>query len=203
MIKVVLASQNKHKLEEIDQITREFGFQLISRDEAGIPKDFDVVEDGDTFEENSYKKAKAIADLSGMITIADDSGLMVDYLNGDPGVHSARYAGDGHDDQANNKKLMKELENVPLEDRKAAFVSVITMVFPDGEKIVAKGVCKGHIADEPQGENGFGYDPLFIPTGYNDSFAALGSDVKNNISHRALALMELKKQLKNISDMSW
>ncbi len=195
MKKIIAASRNRHKIEEIEKITAEFGMHIVSRDDAGIPP-FEVEEDGVTFEENSLKKAEAIMKISGKITIADDSGLMVDYLHGAPGVYSARFAGEDGNDEKNNAKLLALLEDVPYKERKAKFVSVITMLFPDGEKLVARGECRGHIIDMPEGNNGFGYDPLFVPEGFQRTFAQLTAEEKNKISHRAKALEELKKMLK-------
>lgn len=171
-----------------------FGMEVISRDEAGVPP-FEIEEDGETFEENSYKKANEIMKATGEITVADDSGLMVDYLGGAPGVYSARFAGDHGDDGKNNEKLLKLLEGLPEEERKAKFVSVITLIFPGGEALVARGECAGRIIEAPTGENGFGYDPLFVPDGYDKTFAQLGPEEKNMISHRAKALEKLEKLL--------
>lgn len=195
MKKIIAASRNKHKIEEIEKITAEFGMHIVSRDDAGIPP-FEVEENGVTFEENSLKKAEAIMKVSGEITIADDSGLMVDYLHGAPGVYSARFAGEDGNDEKNNAKLLSLLEDVPYKERKAKFVSVITMLFPDGQKLVARGECRGHIIDMPEGNNGFGYDPLFVPEGFQRTFAQLTAEEKNKISHRAKALEELKRMLK-------
>lgn len=191
---IVAATQNQHKIKEIEAITKEFGMSIIGRDEAGIPK-VDVVEDGETFEENSYKKAYEIMKLCGKITIADDSGLEVDFLDGAPGVYSARFAGDDGDDGANNRKLISLIKDVPYEKRTGRFVSVITMVFPDGEAIVARGEVEGHILLEEQGSNGFGYDPLFVPAGYDKTFGQIEPEIKNRISHRANALIKLREKL--------
>ena len=193
---IVAATQNKHKIEEIDAITRQFGMKIIARDEAGVPK-VDVVEDGETFEENSYKKAYEIMKLCGKITIADDSGLVVDCLDGAPGVYSARFAGVDGDDDANNRKLVELIKDVPYEERTARFVSVITMVFPVGETIVARGEVEGNLVLEKQGENGFGYDPLFVPVGYDRTFGEIEPEIKNQISHRANALVALKEKLES------
>ena len=193
---IVAATQNKHKIQEIDAITREFGMKIISRKDAGVP-DVEIVEDGDTFEENSYKKAYEIMKLCGKITIADDSGLEVDCLDGALGVYSARFAGIDGDDEANNRKLLKLVRDVPYEKRTARFVSVITMVFPDGESIVARGEVEGHIMLEAKGSNGFGYDPLFVPVGYDRTFGEIESEIKNRISHRANALITLREKLDN------
>ena len=192
--KIVAASSNAHKIKEIQAIMSKFGMEVISRDEAGVPP-FEIEEDGETFEENSYKKANEIMKATGEITVADDSGLMVDYLGGAPGVYSARFAGDHGDDGKNNEKLLKLLEGRPEEERKAKFVSVITLIFPGGEALVARGECAGRIIEAPTGENGFGYDPLFVPDGYDKTFAQLGPEEKNMISHRAKALEKLEKLL--------
>ncbi|MBR5315493.1 MAG: RdgB/HAM1 family non-canonical purine NTP pyrophosphatase, partial [Firmicutes bacterium] len=167
---IVAASRNKHKIEEIEAITKKFGMSIISRDDAGVPK-VEIEEDGETFEENSYKKAYEIMKMCGKTTIADDSGLMVDYLGGAPGVYSARFAGEDGNDAKNNEKLLNLLKDVPYKERTAKFVSVITMVYPNGESVVARGECHGHIIDAPAGDNGFGYDPLFVPDGFQRTFA--------------------------------
>ncbi len=191
---IVMASHNPHKIKEIEAITKKFGMPVISRDDAGVPP-VEIVEDGETFEENSLKKAQEILKLCGRITLADDSGLEVDYLGGAPGVYSARFAGEDGNDAKNNEKLLKLLDGLKKEDRKAKFVSVITMVFPDGEVLTARGECPGRIITAPAGENGFGYDPLFVPDGYDKTFAQLTAEEKNRISHRAKALEKLEQLL--------
>lgn len=195
MEKIIAASSNKHKIKEIQSIMGKFGMEVISKNEAGIP-DFDVEEDGDTFEANSHKKALEMMKLLGKTTIADDSGLMVDYLGGAPGVYSARFAGEPCDDDKNNEKLLKLLAGVPEKERGAKFVSVITMIFPDGDTIVARGECPGRIIEVPVGENGFGYDPIFVPDGFDKSYAQLTDEEKNTISHRAKALEKLEVLLR-------
>ena len=147
---IIAASRNAHKIAEIEAITRKFGMEVISRDEAGLPTE-EIEEDGDTFEENSFKKANEIMKMCGKVTIADDSGLMVEYLGGAPGVYSARFAGEDAGDEKNNQKLLSLLEGVPYKERRAKFVSVITMIYPDGETLVARGECEGHIIDTPVG----------------------------------------------------
>ena len=191
---IVAASRNRHKIEEIEAITKKFGMSIISRDEAGVPP-VEIVEDGETFEENSFKKADEIMKLCGKITLADDSGLMVDYLGGAPGVYSARFAGEDGNDEKNNEKLLKLLDGVPAKGRTAKFVSVITMVYPDETVLSARGECPGRIITVPTGDGGFGYDPLFVPDGYEKTFAQLTPEEKNAISHRAAALTELEKLL--------
>ena len=191
---IVAATKNRHKIQEIEAITQEFGMSIISRDEAGVP-DIEINEDGETFEENSYKKAFEIMKLCNNITIADDSGLEVDCLDGAPGVYSARFAGKDGDDDANNRKLTELIMDVPYEQRTGRFVSVITMVFPDGETISARGEVEGHLLTEKRGSSGFGYDPLFVPEGYDRTFGELGPEIKNSISHRSRALARLRELL--------
>ncbi len=192
---IVAATKNRHKIEEIAAITSPLGMEIISREDAGVPE-FTIEEDGDTFEENSEKKARAIMEACGKMTIADDSGLMVDALGGAPGVYSARYAGEDGNDKKNNVKLLAVLSDVPAEQRTAKFVSVITVVYPDGNKLMARGECRGHIVGEERGANGFGYDPLFVPEGFDKTFAQLTAEEKNKISHRANALRQLETLLK-------
>lgn len=202
-MKVILASQNKNKIKEINAILEKFDMSVISRDDAGLPTD-DVVEDGTTFEENSLIKAAAIRKMiedggfdeyMESPIIADDSGLMVDALDGAPGVYSARYAGEDCTFADNNNKMLGELQGIPFDKRTACFITVITMLYPDESKIVARGECPGHIALDFQGEGGFGYDPIFIPDGYDKTFSELGTDFKNKISHRARALQKLEELL--------
>lgn len=193
---VIAATLNKNKIREIRAITEPFGIEVIPRGDAGIP-DFEIEEDGSTFEENSLKKAMEIHKACGLPTIADDSGLMVDYLDGAPGVFSARFAGEEGDDAKNNEKLLRLLTDVPYEKRVGKFVSVITMVFSPHDVIVARGECKGHILYKAAGENGFGYDPIFAPDGYEEGFGTLEPEVKNRISHRAVALRALKEKLES------
>lgn len=194
MQQIIAASRNAHKIKEMNQILSSLGLSVISRDDAGIPP-FEVEEDGETFEENSFKKANEIMKVSGLPAVADDSGLAVDYLDGAPGVFSARFAGDECDDSKNNQKLLQLLEGVPYEQRTARFVCVMTLVYPDGTVLRARGECPGHIAGEESGSNGFGYDPLFIPDGYQTSFGHIPPEEKNRISHRGQALRKLAAML--------
>ncbi len=193
-MKAVLASKNQHKLAEISKIVAQFGMELVLQSELGL--DIDVDETGETFEENSMLKARAVMEASGMPAIADDSGLMVDALDGAPGVYSARYGG-SHDrtDEERYRYLLSNLENVPDEKRSAKFVSVITLLYPDGHAIVARGECPGTILHAPRGENGFGYDPVFFVTSEGKSMAELSPERKNEISHRARALQVLAARL--------
>lgn len=192
-LKIFLATGNKHKIEEISDIFSDIeNVEILSiKDGVEIPE---VIEDGTTFEENSMKKAVEIAKFLNMITIADDSGLCVDALNGEPGVYSARYSGTG-DDLKNNEKLIENLKGV--ENRKAKFVSVITLAKPNGETFSFEGEILGEIVDNPRGNTGFGYDPHFYVEEYQKTLAQL-PELKNKISHRAKALEKLKKELKNI-----
>ena len=192
---VVAATQNKHKIKEIDAITRPFGFELKTLSEVGL-SDIDVVEDGETFEENSYKKAMEIHKACGFTTLADDSGLMVDALSGAPGVYSARFAGEDGNDRLNNEKLLSMLAGLAPSEKTARFVSVITMVFSEDDVLSARGECEGYMISAPAGDNGFGYDPLFVPLGYDRTFAELSAEEKNRISHRANALHVLSELLK-------
>ena len=197
---IIAASSNAHKIKEIQAIMDKFGIKVISRDEAGVPE-FEITEDGETFEENSYKKAYEIMKATGKTTIADDSGLMVDYLGGAPGVYSARFAGEEHNDAKNNEKLLKLLKNVTGDDRKAKFVSVITLVYPDGKTLVARGECQGRIIGAPTGENGFGYDPIFLYEG--KTFAEHTAEFKNKVSHRAKALEILLEKIKKYNEIAY
>jgi XTP/dITP diphosphohydrolase len=193
---VVAATRNAHKISELAEITGAFGLDVISRAAAGIP-DFEIEEDGATFEENSLKKASVIMEYCGMAAIADDSGLAVDALGGAPGVRSARFAevGGENADAENNRKLLDLMDNIPDEDRTGRFVSVVTLVFPDGRVIAARGECEGRIGRGEMGSGGFGYDPLFTPEGFDRTFAELPQAEKNRISHRAKALAALKRLL--------
>lgn len=186
-MKLVLASNNAHKLEEMRAILSALRMEVVSQREIGLSIEPD--ESGETFEENSYIKAKTIMDVCGLPTIADDSGLMVDALNGAPGVYSARFGGEKcKTDRDRLEYLLEQMKTVPDEERGAKFVSVITMLTSDGKKITARGECHGIILRQAQGENGFGYDPVFFVPEKNCSFAQLSSAEKNQISHRAKAL---------------
>lgn len=190
-MKLVLASKNKKKLTEMNDILGQLGIEVCSEAEAGV--DIDVEETGTTFEENSLLKANAVMQASGLPAIADDSGLCVDCLNGAPGVYSARYGGEGLDDTARYRLLLENMRGqMP---RTAKFVSVITCCFPNGDVISARGECPGTIAYAPMGEGGFGYDPVFFIPGLKKTFAQLSSEEKNAISHRGRALEAFKVKL--------
>ena len=182
-MKIIAATKNKNKLREFGEILK--GFEIISQEEAGI--DIDVEETGATFEENSLLKAQAIYETSGIPAIADDSGLCVDALGGEPGVYSARYGGEGLDDEGRVELLLKNMKDIPDEKRTARFVCAITMVSDDGI-ITARGECEGRINYAPVGENGFGYDPVFYMEEYDKTTAQMTPDEKNAVSHRGKAL---------------
>ena len=194
-MKVVLASKNKHKLVEISKITEKFGIELVLQSELGI--DLDVEENGATFEENSYIKAHAVMQASGLPALADDSGIAVDALNGEPGIYSARYGFDDTlDDWGRMMLLLKNTEHVPDGKRQAQFVCVITMVTPEGQTIQARGEVHGTLTREPRGENGFGYDPIFYYPPAGCTTAELSPEVKNQVSHRANALNLFYEKMK-------
>ena len=186
-MKIVLASKNPHKLEEISKITKQFGIELVLQSQLGI--DLDVEETGSTFEENSYIKAKAVMEASGLPALADDSGIAVDALNGEPGIYSARYGFDDTlDDWGRLLLLLHNMEQVPDDRRQGKFVCVITLVTPDGGCIQARGEVHGTILRQPVGSSGFGYDPIFYYPPLSCSFAQLPPEEKNRVSHRAQAL---------------
>ena len=193
--KIILATRNRHKLSEIREILNDLGIEILGLDEfPDAPK---VIEDGATFEENAIKKAVEIFNHTGIPTIADDSGLEVDALNGAPGVLSARYAGEGASYEDNNRKLLKALDGISLEKRTAKFKCVIAYV-DDVHRKIFEGVTRGKIIFEMRGKNGFGYDPLFLPDGFNLTYAEMTPEMKNKISHRAKALEKLKRFLKEL-----
>ncbi|SHJ02171.1 XTP/dITP diphosphohydrolase [Dethiosulfatibacter aminovorans DSM 17477] len=191
MARVVLSSGNKHKISEIKSILRDFDLEVISKNDIGY-KDFEVEEDGDTLEENSMKKAMELWKKTGDIVIADDTGLFVEYLDGEPGVYSARYAGEDATYDDNNKLLLQKLENVPADKRKAYFKTVVSIIDSEGASFSVEGICKGEIGFEPVGDNGFGYDPIFIVEGLDKTFAQLTDIEKNKYSHRGKAVRNLK-----------
>ncbi len=195
-MKFILATKNPKKLKELRRILVPLGHEVISERELENPLD-EVIEDADTFEGNALLKARSAMKITGLAAVADDSGLCVDYLDGAPGVYSARFAGEEQDDEKNNTKLLKALEGLPKEKRTARFVSAVAVVFPNGKEFTVRGACEGYIATEKQGENGFGYDPLFV--GEKGCFGLLTDEEKDSISHRgkALRLMvtELEKYL--------
>ncbi len=190
---LLVATHNKGKLREYKELLRDLPVRLVYLDEVGIHED--VPETGSTFEENAVQKATAYARLSGLVTLADDSGLEVDALGGRPGVHSARYAGPNAGDDDRIRKLLAELEGVPPEQRTARFRCVIAVASPEGDVITAQGTVEGVIADAPRGHHGFGYDPIFYLPDRGCTMAELPPEEKNRISHRARAAEAIKPRL--------
>ena len=197
MKRLILASNNKKKIMEMKEILKELDIEVKSLENENI--DIDVIEDGKTFEENAKKKAKEIYEFllkrgdKEFIVLADDSGLAVDYLKGEPGIYSARYSGEHGNDKKNNEKLLDKLRGVPKENRGARFICQLAMFTDRGEYFKVTGEAKGYIIEELNGAGGFGYDPLFFYEQLNKTFAELTSEEKNKISHRGNALKELKK----------
>ena len=194
-MKLIIASNNAHKVREIKEIIGEYFPSISTLKEANIT--IEVVEDGDTFRANAIKKAEeTLAASPGFdAALADDSGLMVDALNGAPGVYSARYAGEGHDDLANNQKILKDMLHIPEKERACRFVSAVALARRGRPTLCVTGSCEGRLLYAPQGENGFGYDPLFFYEPLGRSFAQLTAEEKNSISHRKRALEALKQEL--------
>ncbi|MDI6619610.1 MAG: XTP/dITP diphosphatase [Clostridiales bacterium] len=191
---LLIATKNQGKVKEIKEILWDLPYLIKSLEELKI--DVDVMEDGDTYEENALKKAEVALKISGIPTMADDSGLEIDALGGAPGIYSARFAGVHGDSLKNNNKVLELMKDIPYDKRSAKFVAAVVLLYPDGRKIVTRGEIDGYIANEPAGENGFGYDPLFYVPEYNKTFAELGENIKNKISHRGKALRALKEKLK-------
>ena len=193
-MKQVLATRNLGKVRELTEMLSDCrGLEVLSL--VDFPDAPEVVEDGETYEENAIKKATQIAEYTGLPTLADDSGLEVDALSGAPGIHSARYAGERASDAERIQKLLETLKDVPEPLRTARFQCTVAIVEPERQSRVAVGVCEGQIIREPRGTHGFGYDPVFVPSGYDQTFAELGDEVKNQISHRAKAFAKVKELL--------
>jgi XTP/dITP diphosphohydrolase len=192
-MKIIAATKNKGKIKEISNILGKLGFEVESQQDAGY--DVDILETGDTFEKNALIKARAIAMLCDNPVLADDSGLCIDALDGRPGVYSARYAGENATDEEKMSKVLTELERV--KDRTARFVTSVAFIFPNGKEITASGEVEGHITTEPDGENGFGYDPIFYSDELKKTFAQATDDEKNSVSHRGRALAALAEKLKD------
>lgn len=191
--RLIVASKNKGKLKEISDILGPLNIEVLSMEEIGYNDD--IIEDGDTFEENAYIKSKAIFDKVNEPVFADDSGLEVEYLNGAPGIYSARFAGENATDKERIDKLLEMLKNVPHEKRKAKFVCVISVILNENEKFTVRGECNGYIAEKELGENGFGYDPIFYIEEKNKNIAQLTKEEKNRISHRSIALKNMINKL--------
>ena len=208
MRKIIFATGNKNKAREIHEILSDLDFEILTMKEAGI--DVEIIEDGKTFEENSMIKAETVYqalgdDLKGTVYVmADDSGLSIDYLNGEPGIYSARYLGEDTSYDVKNKNLLERMEGVEKEKRSARFVCAIACIFPDGTKKQITGVMEGYIGYEIAGENGFGYDPIFYIDEFGCSTAQMSPEQKNSISHRGQALRAMRKEVmkyENISDI--
>ena len=198
-MELILASRNQKKIKEMETIlaTHFPGVRILSLDDVGF--EGDIEENGTTYEENALIKARTAVEAGGnrYAAIADDSGLCVDALNGAPGVYSARYAGEGHDDKANNAKLMEDMKDVPDEKRTCRFISAVALARRGRPVLVVEGKAEGLLLRAPAGENGFGYDPIFVPEGYDKTFAELSSEIKNTISHRARAMEKFLSYINN------
>lgn len=191
MTKIIFATGNQNKMKEIREILGDSASEIVSMKEAGITAD--IVEDGKTFAENALIKARAIRDMTGCLVLADDSGLVVDALNGEPGIYSARYMGEDTSYRIKNANIIERLTGVPDEKRTARFACVIAAAFPDGTEEIAEGTIEGRIGYEESGENGFGYDPIFYVPEYGCTTAELTPEQKNAISHRGKALRAMKE----------
>ena len=186
MIEILIATNNLGKVKEIKDILDSPEIKILNmKDFPPLPK---IEEDGKTYQENAFKKARKISEYTGKICLADDSGLEIDYLKGKPGIYSSRW---GNSDEERIKKVLKLIENVPINKRNAKFVCVVVLVFPNGKIYMVKEECKGSIIFNPKGEHGFGYDPIFLVPEYDKTFAELGDKIKNQISHRGKAMRRM------------
>ena len=193
-MKILIATGNRHKLAEIRVLLTVPGIEFVGTDAfENLP---DPIEDADTFEGNALIKARTLSQVTGLWTLADDSGLEVDALGGEPGVLSARYAGSHGDTPANNARLLREMNGKT--DRRARFRCAVALVAPDGRSWTVEGACEGHIIHAESGAGGFGYDPLFVPEGYTQTFAELGPDIKNSLSHRGKAIAKIETTLRTL-----
>jgi XTP/dITP diphosphohydrolase len=198
-VRLILATKNSHKVAEIKAILSNFNWEIIPMYE--LKNNIEIIEDGATFEENARKKAEIVCGQTGYISMGEDTGLEVDALNGQPGVYSARFAGEKATYEQNVQKILKLLKDVKKPNRIARFRCVCTLAFPSTYKRTTEtfeGVCEGQIIEEPRGKGGFGYDPVFVPDGFEQTFAELHAQVKNKISHRAQALEKVRKYLEQI-----
>ncbi len=191
-MKLIIASNNEGKIKEYKEILEPFGYDVISQKEAGI--DIEIPETGTSYRENALLKAEGIYKLTKKAVLSDDSGLSIDFLNGGPGLYSARFKPELSQEEK-NQYILNEMKDT--ENRKAKFVCSICFIFENGEKIEVQGICSGKISRKIEGERGFGYDPIFIPDGYDKTFSDIGQEEKNKISHRAIAIKELIEKLKN------
>lgn len=193
----IIATGNQHKLDEIKVILSDLDFEIKSLKEVDLDG-IEIIENGKTFEHNAFIKARTISKATGKIAIGDDSGIEVDALDKRPGVYSARYAGENATDEENRIKMFEELKNIPFEERTGRFVCAIAVVFPDGKELLSRGTVEGKIALEEKGENGFGYDCMFIPEGYEKTFGELSPEIKNGMSHRGRALVDMKEKIEKL-----
>ncbi|SFK75030.1 XTP/dITP diphosphohydrolase [Lachnospiraceae bacterium KH1T2] len=191
--RIVFATGNKNKVREIEEILCDFEIPIVSMKEAGV--DIEIVEDGKTFEENALIKAKSVWNVTGGLVLSDDSGLVVDALGGEPGIYSARYMGEDTSYHIKNNNIIERMEGVPDEKRTARFVCAVAAVFPDGTQKTVTGVMEGRIGYEESGENGFGYDPIFVLPKYGKSTADLSPEEKNAESHRGKALRAIRQEI--------
>lgn len=191
-MKLIIASNNEGKIKEYKEILEPFGYDVISQKEAGI--DIEIPETGTSYRENALLKAEGIYKLTKKAVLSDDSGLSIDFLNGGPGLYSARFKPELSQEEK-NQYILNEMKDT--DNRKAKFVCSICFIFENGEKIEVQGICSGKISRKIEGERGFGYDPIFIPDGYDKTFSDIGQEEKNKISHRAIAIKELIEKLKN------
>ncbi|MCM1468509.1 MAG: XTP/dITP diphosphatase [Alistipes sp.] len=193
MCKIIFATTNENKMKEIRMILSDLPYEIVSLKEEGIKAD--IEENGSTFEENAVIKAKAICEMTGRITLADDSGLEIDYINKEPGVYSARYMGEDTSYHIKNRSLIDRLKDAKGEQRSARFVCVIAAAFPDGRVVTTRGTIEGRIGYEERGKNGFGYDPILYVPEYGMTTGEMEPELKNRISHRGKALEQMKKEL--------
>ncbi|NLC69254.1 MAG: XTP/dITP diphosphatase [Clostridiaceae bacterium] len=196
MRNLVIATKNRGKLREIKEILSDIPFSIISVEDINPGMDIVIEETGKTYEENALIKARKVCELTGEISMADDSGLEVFYLGGTPGVHTSRFGGEKATDSEKNQKILKMLEGVPFEERKARFVCAIAVVYPGGEHFVVRGTCNGYINLKPEGSHGFGYDPIFYLPEYGMTTAQMNPEDKHKISHRGKALRLAAEELK-------
>ena len=194
MLEILIATNNLGKVKEIKDILNSSEIKILTmKDFPDLPK---VEEDGKNYQENAFKKAGKISEYTGKICLADDSGLEIDYLKGEPGIYSSRW---GNSDEERINKVLKLLKNVPINKRNAKFICSAVLVFPDGKRYMVKEECKGSITFKPKGTHGFGYDPIFLVPEYNKTFAELGDEIKNRISHRGKAMRKMAEIIKEIS----
>lgn len=196
-MKIFIATKNHHKLEELERILKPMGFETVSENDLSEPLP-EVEETGTTYEKNALLKARSGLQATGLMTVADDSGLSVDALDGAPGLYSARYSGFGATYESNNQKLLAALEGLSREQRTAVFVSAIACVFPDGREFTVRGECRGYVAEKPHGKSGFGYDPLFVCKA--GCYAEMTPEEKDRVSHRGNALRLFKAELQEWID---